>query len=171
MQFWRNYHAPEQDATLFAELLSLPNDGRYPTLDFPPQQLRQKTLDALSAQLDGLSRTKPVLMIFEDVHWIDPTSLEVLGRAVDRIGTVAVLLIVTYRLEYKPPWIGQPHVTPLTVNRLGQREIKEMIDRVTAHKPLPASIKQNILERTDGVPLFVEEMTKSGVRGGGRASN
>ena len=110
-------------------------------------------------------------MIFEDVHWIDPTSLEVLGRAVDRIGTVAVLLIVTYRLEYKPPWIGQPHVTPLTVNRLGQREIKEMIDRVTAHKPLPASIKQNILERTDGVPLFVEEMTKSGVRGGGRASN
>ena len=76
-------------------------------------------------------------MIFEDVHWIDPTSLEALGRAVDRIRTLRVLLIVTYRPEFDPPWIGRPHVTALTINRLGEREIAAMIDRVTGNKPLP----------------------------------
>ena len=80
----------------------------------------------------------PVLMIFEDAHWIDPTSLEVFGRAVDRIRTLGVLLIVTYRPEFEPPWIGRPHVTALTLNRLGEREIAAMIDRVTGNKPLPA---------------------------------
>jgi predicted ATPase len=101
------------------------------------------------------------MMIFEDVHWIDPTSLEFLGRAVDRIKALGVLLIITYRSEFEPPWIGQPHVTSLTINRLGEREISAMIDCVTGNKPLPASIRQDILERTDGVPLFVEEMTKA----------
>ena len=95
------------------------------------------------------------------LHWIDPTSLEALGRTVDLLRTLAVLLIVTYRPEFEPPWIGRPHVTALTINRLGQREIGAMIDRVTGNKPLPASIRQDILERTDGIPLFVEEMTKA----------
>ena len=121
----------------FAEMLSLPNDGRYPTLELAPQQRRQKTLEALTAQLEALSRSKPVLMIFEDVHWIDPTSLEALGRAVDRLRTLGVLLIVTYRPEFEPPWIGRPYVTALTLNRLGEREIAAMIDRVTGNKPLP----------------------------------
>ena len=103
----------------------------------------------------------PVLMIFEDAHWIDPTSLEALGRTVDRIRTLGVLLIVTYRPEFEPPWIGRPHVTALTLNRLGEREIAAMIDRVTGNKALPASIRQDIIERTDGIPLFVEEMTKA----------
>ena len=143
---------PRQDAALFAEMLSLPNDGRYPTLDLTPQQRRQKTLEALTAQLEALSRTNTVLMIFEDVHWIDPTSLEALGRAVDRLRTLGVLLIVTYRPEFEPPWIGRPHVTALTLNRLGEREIAAMIDRVTGNKPLPASIRQDIVERTDGIP-------------------
>ena len=102
---------PRQDATLLAEMLSLPNDGRYPTLELTPQQQRQKTLEALTVQLEALAKGKPVLMIFEDVHWIDPTSLEVLGRAVDRLKTLGVLLIVTYRPEFEPPWIGRPHVT------------------------------------------------------------
>ena len=100
-------------------------------------------------------------MIFEDAHWIDPTSLEAFGRAVDRIRTLGVLLIVTYRPEFEPPWIGRPHVTALTLNRLGEREIAAMIDRVIGNKPLPASIRQDIIERTDGIPLFVEEMTKA----------
>ena len=152
---------PRQDAALFAEMLSLPNDGRYPTLELTPQQRRQKTLEALTAQMEALSRSNPVLMIFEDVHWIDPTSLEALGRAVDRIRTLGVLLIVTYRPEFEPPWIGRPHVTALTLNRLGEREIAAMIDGVTGNKPLPASIRQDIIERTDGIPLFVEEMTKA----------
>ena len=100
-------------------------------------------------------------MIFEDVHWLDPTSLEVLGRTVDRIRTLGALLIVTYRPEFEPPWIGRPHVTALTINRLGDREIAAMIDLVTGNKPLPVSIRQDIIERTDGIPLFVEEMTKA----------
>ena len=150
-----------QDAALFAEMLSQPNDGRYPKLELSPQQRRQKTLEALTAQLEALSSTNPVLMIFEDAHWIDPTSLEALGRAVDRIKTLGLLLIVTYRPEFEPPWIGRPHVTALTINRLGEREIAAMIDRVTGNQLLPAGIRQDIIERTDGIPLFAEEITKA----------
>ena len=102
---------PRQDAALFAEMLSLPNDGRYPTLELVPQQRRQKTLEALNCATGGTIATSPVLMIFEDVHWIDPTSLEALGRTVDRLRTLRALLIVTYRPEFEPPWIGRPHVT------------------------------------------------------------
>jgi predicted ATPase len=152
---------PRQDATLFAEMLSLPNDGRYPTLELNPQQRRQRTLEALTTQIEALTRQRPVLIIFEDVHWIDPTSLEALSRAVDRIRSLGVLLIMTYRLEFEPPWIGRPHVTALTLNRLGEGEIAALIDGVTGNKPLPAHIRRDIVERTDGIPLFVEEMTKA----------
>ena len=100
-------------------------------------------------------------MIFEDAHWSDPTSLEAFGRAVDRIASLAVLLLVTFRPEFEPPWIGQPHVTALTLNRLTRREMEAMIDRVAGNKPMPANIRQEIIERTDGIPLFVEEMTKA----------
>jgi predicted ATPase len=150
-----------QDAALLAEMLSLPNDGRYPTLELAPEQKRQKTLGALTAQLEVLSQTKPVLMIFDDVHWTDPTSLETLGRTVDRLRTLGVLLIITYRPEFEAPWIGRPYVTALNLNRLGEREIAEMIDRVTGNKLLPDAVRQDIIERTDGIPLFVEEMTKA----------
>jgi class 3 adenylate cyclase/tetratricopeptide (TPR) repeat protein len=152
---------PSQDAALFAEMLSLPNDGRYPTVEMDPQQRRQKTLQALTAQLEALSCQKPALMIFEDAHWTDPTSLETLGRTVDRLRTLRVLLIITYRPEFEAPWIGRPYVTALNLNRLGEHEIAEMIDHVTGNKLLPESIRQDIVERTDGIPLFVEEMTKA----------
>ena len=155
-----------QDAALFAEMLSLPNDGRYPTLELAPQQRRHRTLDALTAQVEVLSRSKPVLMIFEDAHWVDPTSLEALGRTVDRLKTLGVLLIVTHRPEFEPPWIGRPHVTALTLNRLGEREIAALIDRVTGNQSIPASIRHDIVERTDGIPLFVEEMTKAVLEAG-----
>ncbi len=150
-----------QDATLFAEMLSLPNDGRYPALDLAPLQRRQKTLEALTAQLAGLASQQPVLMIFEDAHWTDPTSVELVGRVVDRIANLRVLLIVTFRPEFEPPWIGRPHVMALTINRLAQRDIDAMIDRVVGNKLLPASVRLDIIERTDGIPLFVEEMTKA----------
>ena len=150
-----------QDAALFADMLSQPNDGRYPKLELGPQARRQKTLEALTAQLEALSSSNPVLMMFEDAHWIDPTSLEAVGRAVDRIRTLRVLLIVTHRPEFEPPWIGRPHVTALTLNRLGEREIAAMIDRLTGNKLLPANIRQDIIERTDGIPLFAEEITKA----------
>jgi class 3 adenylate cyclase len=160
-----------QDAALLAEMLSLTSDGRYPRLDLTAQQRRQKTLEALTKQLEALSRSNPVLMIFEDVHWLDPTSLEVLGRSVDRLRTLGVLLIITYRPEFEPPWIGRPYVVALTLNRLGEREIATMIDRVTGNKPLAASIRRDIIERTDGIPLFAEEMTKAVLEAGGEKAD
>jgi predicted ATPase len=150
-----------QDASLLAAMLSLPNDGRYPALDLTPEQYRQRTLEALTLQLTELASRQPVLMIFEDAHWTDPTSLEALGRTVDRIKILPVLLIVTFRPEFMPPWIGQSHVTSLTLNRLGEREAAAIISRLVGNKALPADVLAEIVERTDGIPLFVEEMTKA----------
>ena len=150
-----------QDAALLAEMLSLPNDGRYPALELTPQQRRQRTLEALVSQIVTLSRQNPLLMIFEDAHWTDPTTLELFGRIVDKIPTLRVLLIVTFRPEFEPPWIGRPYVTPLTISRLAEREVGAMIAGVIGNKLLPANIRQNIIERTDGIPLFVEEMTRA----------
>jgi class 3 adenylate cyclase len=150
-----------QDTALFADMLSLPNDGRYPALELAPQQRRQKTLEALSTQLAGLASQQPVLMIFEDVHWTDPTSLEAFGRTVDRIKTLPVLLVVTFRPEFNAPWAGQSHVTTLTLNRLGEREAAAIIARLVGNKGLPPDVTAEIVERTDGIPLFVEEMTKA----------
>ena len=143
-----------EDAALFAGMLSLPNDGRYPALELVAEQRRQKTIEALVAQMAALSRQRPVLMIFEDAHWTDPTSLEVFGRVVDRIKTLRVLLIVTFRPEFAPPWIGRPYVTALTINRLGERDVGAIIDRVVGNKPLPESIRQDIMERYRRHPLI-----------------
>ena len=150
-----------EDAALFAEMLSLPNDGRYPVLALTPEQRRQRTLEALTSQLAGLTSQQPVLMIFEDVQWIDPTSLEVLGRTVDRIKTLPVLLIVTFRPEFAAPWAGRSHVMSLALNRLGERETAAIIARLVGNKELPADVMAEIVERSDGIPLFVEEMTKA----------
>ena len=150
-----------QDAALIAEMLSLPNDGRYPAVELAPQQRRQRTLEVLTAQLTRLAIQQPMLMIFEDVHWIDPTSLEALGRTVDRIITLPALLIVTFRPEFNAPWVGQSHVTSLKLNRLGEHEAAAIIARLVGNKELPADVMAEIVERTDGIPLFVEEMTKA----------
>jgi class 3 adenylate cyclase len=157
---------PIQDAALIAEMLSLPNDGRYPALELTPQQRRQKTLEALTAEIETLSRQKPVLMIFEDAHWADPTSLEAFDRVVDRIRTLRVLLLVTFRPEFHAPWVGRAHVTALIVNRLAEHEAGGMIDRIVGDSQLSARIRQDIIERTDGIPLFVEEMTKAVLEAG-----
>jgi class 3 adenylate cyclase/predicted ATPase len=157
----------KRDAALLAEMLSLPNDGRYSAPDFAPEERRQKTLEALGVQLEILTRSSPVLMILEDAHWGDPTSLEAFGRMVDRIVGLRVLMIVTFRPEFEPPWIGRPHVTALALNRLGLRDVGTMIDHVIGNKPLPADIRKDIIERTDGIPLFVEEMTKAVLEAGG----
>jgi class 3 adenylate cyclase/predicted ATPase len=155
-----------QDAALIAEMLSLPNDGRYPALELTPQQRRQKTLEALTAQIGTLSRQKPILMILEDAHWADPTSLETFGRVVDRIRTLRVLLLVTFRPEFDAPWIGRPYVTALIINRVAEHEAGAMIDRIVGDRQLSAGIRQDIIERTDGIPLFVEEMTKAVLEAG-----
>jgi class 3 adenylate cyclase/predicted ATPase len=156
-----------EDAALFAEMLSLPNDDRHPALDLTPQQRRQRTFDALTTQLEALACQNPVLMIFEDAHWTDPTSLELLGRVVQRIASSRVLLIVTFRPEFEAPWVGQSHVTSLTLNRLGEREATSIIAGLVGSKELPPDVVVEIVERSDGIPLFVEEMTKAMLEAGG----
>ena len=152
---------PSEDAALFAEMLSLPNDGRYPAVEVEPQLRRQKTLKALGSHIEALARINPVLMIFEDAHWTDPTSLEFFARAVDLAVSHRLLLLVTFRPEFSPPWIGRPHVTGLTLHRLAPCAINFLIEGVVGNRSLPAGIRQDIIERTDGIPLFAEEMTKA----------
>ena len=152
---------PKADAALFADMLSLPNDGRYPTLDLTPEQRRHRTFEALSLQIEALTSSRPVLIIVEDTHWVDPTSLEAFGQVVAQIPNLPALLIVTFRSEFEPPWIGRSHVTALTINRLAERDVRAMIDNVIGNKPLSLEVRQDIMERTDGVPLFVEEITKA----------
>ena len=123
-----------QDAALIAEMLSLPNDGRYPAFEHAPEQRRQRTLEVLTAQLTRLAIQQPTLMIFEDVHWIDPTSLEALGRTVNRIITLPALLIVTFRPEFNAPWVKQSHVTSVKLNRLGEHEAAAIIARLVGKR-------------------------------------
>jgi tetratricopeptide (TPR) repeat protein len=118
------------------------------------------------AQLARLTRQRPVLMIVEDAHWLDPTSLEVFGRTVDQLKILPVLLIVTFRPEFNAPWAGRSYVTSLALNRLGEREAAAIIARIVGNKQLPADVTAEILERTDGIPLFVEEMTKAVLEAG-----
>jgi class 3 adenylate cyclase/predicted ATPase len=152
---------PPEDAALFAEMLSLPNDGRYPPVEVEPQLRRQKTLNALCSLLEAVARMNPVLMIFEDAHWTDPTSLELFARTVDLAVRHRLLILVTFRPEFSPPGIGRPHVTGLTLNRLAPRDVDSLIEGVAGNRSLPAAIRQDIIERTDGIPLFVEEITKA----------
>ncbi|WP_456721277.1 MULTISPECIES: ATP-binding protein [unclassified Bradyrhizobium] len=150
-----------QDVALFAEMLSLPNDGRYAALELTPEQRRQRTLEALTTQFAGLATRQPVLVIVEDAHWVDPTSLEVFGRTVDQIKTLPVLLIVTFRPEFSAPWAGQSHVTSLKLNRLAENEAAAIVAGLVGSRQVPADVVAEIIDRTDGVPLFVEEMTKA----------
>ena len=120
------------------------------------------------AQVEGLAARQPVLMVLEDVHWSDPTTRELLDLLIDRVPTLRVLVIITFRPEFTPPWIGRPHVTLLTLNRLPPRQRAEMIAHVTGGKALPKEIADQIIDRTDGVPLFIEELTKTVVESGMR---
>ena len=157
----RQSWASAEDAALFVRMLSLPNDGRYPVLEVPPRQRRQTTMDALVRQVEVLSRAGALLVIFEDAHWADPTSLELMGRLVSHIARHRVLMVISFRPEFAPPWSQQAHVTPLMLKRLGPGDVDVMINHIVGNNPLPAPIRQDIIERTDGIPLFVEEMTKA----------
>ena len=108
------------------------SDGRYPALDVTSEQRRQRTLDTLVSQVEALARSTPVLMIFEDAHWTDPTSLEAFSRIVDRLQNLRVLLVVTSRPEFDPPWVGRSYVTALNINRLARRDIEAIIDVLSA---------------------------------------
>ena len=152
---------PGESASLLAPLLSIPTEGRYPPLDLTPQQHRAKVFSVLLDQLSGLASRDPVLMIFEDAHWIDPTSIELFQLVVDRVQRLPILLVMVFRPDFTPPWSGFPHITPLALGRLGHRQALALVERVTGGKPLPAEVVEQIVSRTDGVPLFVEELTKT----------
>jgi class 3 adenylate cyclase/tetratricopeptide (TPR) repeat protein len=157
---------PGEAAPLIAGLLSIPTANRYPPLEFAPQKRKERTLRALLAQLDGLAARQPVLMLFEDAHWSDPTSIELLDLIVDQAASLRLLLIVTFRPEFMAPWTGRSHVSLLSLNRLPPRERGTIIAGVTGGKALPREVADQIIDRTDGVPLFVEEMTKAVIESG-----
>ena len=151
---------PDEDVALLADLLSLPAWEQHPLPSVSPQQKKERTLEALIRQIEGLARHQPVVMVFEDAHWIDPTSRELLDFMIERVRSLPVLLIVTFRPEFEPPWTGQEQVSALALNRLDRNDRTVLIEQVAGGKRLPDEVVAQIIDRTDGVPLFIEELTK-----------
>ena len=144
---------------LLAELLSLPSSAA--DFNLSPQRKRQKLFEAYLHQLEALARARPVLMVFEDAHWIDPSSRELLDLIFDRVPGLHVLLVVTFRPEFQHGWSGQPHVSMLALNRLGEGDGAALVERLAGNAGLSHEIVKEIVERADGVPLFVEELTRA----------
>jgi len=158
----RLFAQTSDNAVSAAEVLSgLLDLGAAAASTTEAQHKRAQVLAVLVAQLADVARRKPVVMVFEDAHWSDPTSIELLSLTIERVQTLPVLLIATHRPDFQAPWVGQPHVTTMALNRLGRRERMAMVERVTGGKVLGAALLEQIIERTDGVPLFVEELTKA----------
>jgi class 3 adenylate cyclase/tetratricopeptide (TPR) repeat protein len=157
---------PPDELALFADLMGLPSEERYPPLPLDPRSKRELTLSAIVRQLESYASTRPVILIFDDIHWIDSTSLELLDVIAGRIPHLPVLLCATFRPEFQPPWTGQAHVTTLALSRLDQRQTARLVARVAGDKPLPPEIMDQIVGRADGIPLFVEELTKALLEGG-----
>jgi hypothetical protein len=161
-EFAATFGVRNDELPLLADLLSLAGTGSIPNPELTPQRKKEKTFDLLIRGLEVLARQQPVLMVFEDLHWIDPTSRELLDLTLARIEQLPVLLIATFRPEFHPPWSGQPQVTMMTLPRLGRREgatlVRELAGNAAA---LPTDLVDEIIERTDGVPLFLEELTKA----------
>jgi predicted ATPase/class 3 adenylate cyclase/DNA-binding winged helix-turn-helix (wHTH) protein len=153
-------------APLLMPLLSIPTGRHYPLLEMSPQRQRERTLAALVDQLAGLATHRPVLLVWEDVHWADPTSLELLGLTIDRLQFLPVLALVTFRPEFTPFWSGHTHATSLTLNRLSRESCSRLVMGLTGGRPLPATVLDQIAAKTDGVPLFIEELTKAVLEAG-----
>ncbi|MGC2201895.1 MAG: AAA family ATPase, partial [Stellaceae bacterium] len=158
--------SPEEDVAFLADLMSLPASERHKLPNLSPQRKKERTLEALIRQLEGLARQQPVIMVFEDAHWSDPTSRELLDLTVERIGSLPVLLMVTFRPEFEPSWTGQSQVTMLALNRLDRHDRTALVEQIAGGKALPYEVIVQIAERTDGVPLFVEELTRSVLESG-----
>jgi predicted ATPase len=157
---------PDEDVAFIADLLSLPASGRHPLPNLSPQRKKERTQEALLRQLEGLAQQHPIMMVFEDAHWVDPTSREVLDLTIERVRDLPVLLIVTFRPEFQPPWTGQPQVTMLALNRLDRRERSALVAQIASGNALCDAVVDQIVDRTDGVPLFIEELTKSVLESG-----
>jgi class 3 adenylate cyclase/predicted ATPase len=157
---------PGEDVAFVVDLMSLPTSEHQPLMNLSPQRKKERTLEALIRQLEGLARRQPVVVVFEDAHWIDPTSRELLDLFVEHVRGLRVLLIVTFRPEFQPSWTGQPQVTMLALNRLDRRDRITLATEIAGGKTLPDEVVSQIVDRTDGVPLFVEELTKSVLESG-----
>ena len=150
-----------ESVPLLADLLAIPTGQRYQSAELSPHQKKERTFQILLEQFKGLAARQPVLAIYEDVHWADPTTLQLLDRAIDEAQRLPTLVIITFRPEFVPRWTGHGNVTALSLSRLGRRQGTAMVDRVTGGKLLPLEVLEQILSKTDGVPLFVEELTKA----------
>jgi len=155
----------QDTAPLFAALLSIPLGDRYPKLALNPAQQRRRTLAALLDQFENLARQKPILLLFEDAQWADATSLELLDLTVERVRQLPVLALFTLRPEFEPPWVGLPNVGTLTLGRLDRDDVESMVTQVTHGRALPTEVMNQIVAKTDGNPLFVEELTKAVLEG------
>jgi len=156
-----SYHLPHPEVLpLLGVLLSLPLPERYPALALTPQRQRQRTLEAMLAVLLAMATQRPLLLIVEDLHWIDPSTLELLSLLIEQAPTARIFTLLTCRPEFRPPWDLRAHVTPLTLSRLPRGQAQVMVKQVTGGKVLPPEVAQQIVDKTDGVPLFVEELTK-----------
>jgi class 3 adenylate cyclase/tetratricopeptide (TPR) repeat protein len=152
--------ASPEDVALLAELLSLPT-VRYPASTASPQRKKEQTFTALLRQLEALARSRPALMLFEDLHWIDPSSRELLDRMIERAVRLPLLLVLTFRPEFQAPWTGLSHVTSLTLSRLDPQNGAAMVSFIAGERALPEALAAKIVERADGVPLFVEELARA----------
>jgi DNA-binding SARP family transcriptional activator len=150
-----------RDVALVAELLGVATDARYRAPALKPEQKREMIFSALLRRLVDAATHGPVAIVFEDVHWIDPTSLDLLDRIIARIATLPVMLIITFRTEFQPAWVGQPHVTMLSLSRLGRADSAGIVSNIAQRKHLPVGVVEQVLSRTDGVPLFIEELTSA----------
>ncbi len=155
----------QDTAPLFAALLSIPFGDRYPTLAPNPAQQRRRTLAALLDQFEGLARQKPVLLLFEDAHWADAASLELIDLIVEQVRQLPVLAVFTFRPGFEPPWVGLPNVGTLTLGRLDRNNVESLVTQVAGGRALPAEVMNQIVAKTDGNPLFVEELTKAVLEG------
>lgn len=156
----------EHAGPFLASLLTLPGEQRYGAIDLTPAQQKDQTLGILAEMVEGLASRRPVLMVFEDVHWVDPTTLELLDLLVERIPANSVLALFTHRPEFTPTWIGEAHVTSIALSKLGPENCTSLISSVTGDRSLPDDVLREIVEKTDGVPLFVEELTKTVIESG-----
>jgi class 3 adenylate cyclase/predicted ATPase len=156
----------DEDVAFLADLLALPASERHPLPNLSPARKKERTLEALIRQLEGLARRQPIVVVLEDAHWMDPTSRELLDLTLERIRRLPVLLIVTFRPGFQPPRIGEPQVTMMALSRLDRRDRIALIEQIAGGKLLPDEVVDQIDDRTDGVPLFVEELTKSVLESG-----
>ena len=147
---------------LYAEILSLPiPEDRYPALGMTPRQQREATLDAILGWALEVAESKPVLHVWEDLHWADPTTLELLGLYIDQSPTVSMLNVLTYRPDFTPPWPMRSHMTPITLNRLERPQVETFVSHLSGGKSLPGEVLEHIVAKADGVPLYIEELTKT----------